>query len=349
MENTNNNNNRKDFFSSKFFNFWKIILSSAPFALLLSIIFFWYQTYSNEKDVNGLLSNLRQIESSLSTRNIGIYPDYLIYINQFVLSDKGETNMEANLREVASKGKEKYVIFEDMLLYGAFTKDTTSFQEMVVSMKNKDSRSVSLVYYKVGGVMRESNYYRNIRERWIPREYMTDIYMERKNVFSKRRIRGVDSIAYVTDSLYDVFFKKYWDEHLDELKVKIEPMKKHHFYSEKYALPVFEQMDAVKDRHIGKKKIKDIKYTDIQIVYDSCSLILEKYYETCGVNLIPVRNTISMNAWSNGSTAIFAFPSQYGASEIGFISHDEAILNYIEGMLQGILTAQKEEKMENGN
>ena len=56
-----------------------------------------------------------------------------------------------------------------------------------------------------------------------------------------------------------------------------------------------------------------------------------------------------MNAWSNGSTAIFAFPSQYGASEIGFISHDEAILNYIEGMLQGILTAQKEEKMENGN
>ena len=62
---------------SIFWKYSKLITGSATFALILSIVFFVYETIDSKRDNQEITSRLYEVQNSLSTRYLGIFPQYI--------------------------------------------------------------------------------------------------------------------------------------------------------------------------------------------------------------------------------------------------------------------------------
>jgi hypothetical protein len=100
------------------------------------------------------------------------------------------------------------------------------------------------------------------------------------------------------------------------------------------------QLDDVKKKYLDKN-FKSLRFADYQNMYVEMSqTIIDLYSLSSNIEIIPLSETLLMRCWltkvGGQEHAIFAFPSKYSTDEIGFISQDKAISDYIHKMLSGI-------------
>ena len=98
------------FKESRGYRIIKIIMDSASFALFLSIAFFAYEMSEGKRETEEVVHNLREIQNSLSTRYLGLFPGYIDNINALL--------EEAIEHQKTSKYQDSIIIFEDVLYYG---------------------------------------------------------------------------------------------------------------------------------------------------------------------------------------------------------------------------------------
>ncbi|MDR0939290.1 MAG: hypothetical protein LBN29_08065 [Mediterranea sp.] len=316
---------------SKVLGVGKFLLTSAPFALLLSIAFFWFEMYKNDKESDQMISELRQIEQSLSTRNIGIFPDYLEEIN--TLFD-GALNTTGNKADA-----DTIVIFEDVLFYGAFY-NGKAFKEMVLKLTELSSKGVKIViafYENRGRSPAKTRMFREVvQESWMQQSDLMLMAQERTQELERlreegRRQRGVNNYQLVDSTLSEKYFARYRDNNRDEFEKRIKKILVPLYNDDRR---VFQTIDQIKRDALGKPT-KELRFHDFYTAYHQITETLRLYYEQINVDLIPLTSYLTMSCWSTGKEVLFAFPGRFAADEIGFISHDEAILRYINTMLEG--------------
>lgn len=127
--------------ASKTMRLVKIIFENAAFAFLLSIILFGLEMYDNihesreiTKTLDSISSNLVEVQSSLSTRYLGEFPDFVHDIDSLY----GQT-----------KPGDTIVILEDVLFYGIYSAPVDFYNANVKLLELAEKGSpVSIAYYK---------------------------------------------------------------------------------------------------------------------------------------------------------------------------------------------------------
>lgn len=120
----------------------KLIMDSATFALLLSVLLFSYEMISSTKESEQIVDNLREIQSSLSTRYLGLFPEYIDNINHLLdsaIEDQGKSEI-----------RDSVIIFEDVLYYG-IRSDAEGFRRMIENLMTLTNRGchITIAYYDV--------------------------------------------------------------------------------------------------------------------------------------------------------------------------------------------------------
>ena len=95
------------FKESRAYRISKIIMDSASVAMIISIAFFAFEISEGKRETQEVVDNLVQIQNSLSTRYLGLFPEYISNINT-VLEDALEHQMRTNKSDTV-------IIFEDVL------------------------------------------------------------------------------------------------------------------------------------------------------------------------------------------------------------------------------------------
>lgn len=195
--------------ASKMMHFFKIISESATFALFLSIIFFGWEMFDNMRESQSLTENLRTIQSSLSTRYLGKFPDFLPDIN--------------NLYSNAMAG-DSIMIMEDVLFYGVTSAPKEFYEASGKLLDLADQGSPVLIsYYKPGGL----TYNLTIQE-WLlsPECYKhykdtMQLFRLRNQMFRQHKKMLIDSCARQkmpkeeTDRLILHLSKQYFQDIID--------------------------------------------------------------------------------------------------------------------------------------
>ncbi len=161
----------------------KIILDSATFALLLSIVLFSYEMISSTKETDAIVDNLMEIQGSLSTRYLGLFPEYIDNINN-LLNNTIEEQGKAEIRD-------SIIIFEDVLYYG-IRSDADGFRKMVenlVTLTNSGCH-ITIAFYDADGMP----FQQMMRDKLIDHEYKkqfrNDMDSYRERVHQLRRASG---------------------------------------------------------------------------------------------------------------------------------------------------------------
>jgi hypothetical protein len=333
MQNLNENEkNRRSFFVKAY----KIVAVLAPFGFILSIAFFMVQTKRSEKLVNNLVT----IEQSLSTKYIGIFPDYLDKINQLL--------SETPLNDTA-----KIVIFEDVLFYGAFY-NRTEFKKMIENLTKLSThgKRITISYYDNSDNMRAARMFREVvQESWMRQTDLSKLAQDRRvlmdslqnqNVLRRRTYNIADSIA------SEKYFACYRDGDRKEFEQRVRKILIPLYDATKNDYQVFSKIDEIKNNYLNKPA-NAITFYDMYMMYQQITDELETFFKTNKIQLIPLDNYLTMSCWSNGEEVLFAFPGRFAADEIGFMSQDLAILRYIDTMLEGVKSSLKSNSNENDN
>lgn len=320
----------------------KFIANSAPFALLLSVILFGVEFYKNDKEFDATINGLKKIEQSLSTRHIGIFPDYLEEINKLL----AETSR-------LSKDTIPIIIFEDVLFYGGFY-NGNAFKEMIKQLTDLSrTRKVIIAYYDN---LRNRKRYKDkmfrevVQESWI--RDLSELAKERSDIADQNKDnsnRGLRNF-FIADSIAsEIYFTRYRDDKdnsQDGFLKRQEKILQFSFYNDKENdNPLFKQIDKIINACFNKPK-NDITFNDIYTMYYQITEELKMFFYQHNIKTVPLDNYLTMSCWSNGGKVLFAFPGRFAADEIGFISHDKAILQYIDVMLKGIESNLKDENIE---
>jgi hypothetical protein len=152
----------------------KFILTSAPFALFLSIIFFWIQILESNKAFNKTVNNLNKIEKSLSTRYIGIFPNYLPQINELLENVNSDKSI---------------VIFQDVLYYGVFSspKEFKKLTSRLIELSDKCK--ISIAYYDINSRV----FRRSVQESRIKQIHIGKIDRDRLALVREIRPKNTDN------------------------------------------------------------------------------------------------------------------------------------------------------------
>jgi hypothetical protein len=320
----------------KIYNHWgfkigKVILTSAPFALLLSIAFFWYEMYENDKETDKMLSEMKTIEQSLSTRHIGIFPDYLDEINLL-------------LSETPLNDTSKIIIFEDVLFYGAFY-NGNAFKDMILQLSKlaNDGKKIVIAYYNNDKEFRRGRMFREVvQESWMRQSDLALLSQERVNILQDTVYKGMRNRFSVADSIVsEKYFALYRDNERKEFLDRREKILVPFYDAAKNDNLLFQRLDNLKNTCFNKPEAT-ITFYDIYTMYYQFTEELKLFFFQHNIRTLPLNNYLTMSCWSNGEKVLFALPGRFAADEIGFISHDNAILNYIEAMLNGALVNRQD-------
>jgi hypothetical protein len=311
---------------------YKAIVVLSPFGLILSIVFFLIEAKESEE----MVGNLSHIEQSLSTRHIGIFPDYLDNINK-VLSETSRSGADTA----------QIIIFEDVLFYGAFY-NGSAFKEMLshlVELSNLGTKIV-IAYYNNENSMRNGRMFREVvQESWIRQQDLENLSHERREMMSSLRTGNTPraNIFTIADSLVsEKYFVRYRDNEQKDFSKRIEKILTPLYDQTKKDFSLFLQLDSIKNLCLNKPA-HSISFNDIYTLYYEVTEELKTFFAQHNIKLIPLNNYLTMSCWSNGEKVLFAFPGKFAADEIGFISSDRAILDYIHVMLEGIENSLKDE------
>lgn len=200
--------------ASKTMRFLKIISQSATFALFLSILFFGWEMFDNMRESKELTDNLRNIQSALSTRYLGEFPDFLPDIN--------------NLYDRANTG-DSIVILEDVLFYGVTSAPKEFFEASGRLLELADNGSpVMIAYYKPQGLaynmtvqewLLSPECYKNFRDTML-------LFHHRTVMFHDHKKAVIDSCARQrmpkeeTDLLIVRLMSKYFTDIVGEEAIK---------------------------------------------------------------------------------------------------------------------------------
>lgn len=321
--------NKGNISNSKVGKVVKFVLTSAPFAMLLSVVFFWYEMHKNDKESDELIGNLQQIEQSLSTRHIGIFPDYLDEINK-LLSETPYTPNDTS----------KIIIFEDILFYGAFY-NGSAFKNMIqklTEMSNK-GKKIIIAYYDNSKEWNKGRMFREVvQESWMYKSDLSRLAQDRRSIMDSIRNEnpsGRNSIRMADSIASEKYFAIYRDNRDSDFSERRERILVPFYDAAKNDNLLFKRMDVIINNCLNKSE-HDITFADMYSMYEQITEQLIAFFLQHNIRTIKLDNYLTMSCWSNGEQVLFAFPGKFAADEIGFISHDLAILRYIDTMLKGV-------------
>lgn len=126
--------------SNKYINVLKRIFQSATFALLVSIAFFAYEMNSGAEESKKIVDDLMVIQNSLSTRYLGLFPEYIDNINDLL--------EEAIEHQDTEDADDSVIICEDVLYY-CIRSDAHGFRNMLTNLiiLSEKGCSISIAYY----------------------------------------------------------------------------------------------------------------------------------------------------------------------------------------------------------
>jgi hypothetical protein len=313
---------------------YKIVVVLAPFGFILSIIFFFVQIERQRNVINNLIS----IEQSVSTRHIGIFPDYLDEINEL-------------LSETSTEDTAKIIIFEDVLFYGAFY-NGPAFKTMIENIMRLTSKNkrITIAYYDNSDNIRTGRMFREVvQESWMHPTDLSKLAGYRKMLMDSLQLQNNSrrNIFRIADSVAsEKYFVRYRDDKGKKFEERVEKILIPLYDSTKNDYPVFSQIDQIKNKYITRP-FNTISFYDMYRMCQEITDELETFFEANKITLVPLTNYLVMSCWSNGKKVLFAFPGKFAADEIGFISHDLAILHYIETMLAGVEVNLKNDSENN--
>ncbi len=217
---TENRNNKKtsDIIQkvqkSSWWKYSRLVTSSATFALLLSIAFFVYETIDSKINNDLLSERLENVNNSLSTRYLGLFPHYIKNTNQ-MLRDALEKKEDFTTDTI--------VILEDVLYYG-ITSDPQGFIEVNDKLFQLADRGakVFVVYYDTKTAL----FVKNLREQLFSQKSYKQ-FVETQALLKKRvaeyqsqrhslvRTHRNSNVAFnsrqIEDSLVNVYFSDIID------------------------------------------------------------------------------------------------------------------------------------------
>ena len=183
----------------------RIMFNSAWFALLLSIIFFIHQEISSRGDFIELVNNLVKIESSLSTRYLGIFPEYISDIDLLMEKVITDQNEKAN--------KDSLVIFQDVLYYG-LKSDPDGFRRLLKDLLviAENGSHITIAFSDYNGFVFE----REIRDELISVKYQ-DLYRKEcakyREVMKNFRLDAVNVRKTCTDAEVPTKMRELVNQH----------------------------------------------------------------------------------------------------------------------------------------
>ncbi len=324
---------KKEFKNTKFYKIGRIILNSSSFAMLLSLGIFWIQKIESDRTNEDLVNNLTHIEESLSTNYIGIFPEFLPYIN-------------AMLKETKPVGihnkPDTIIIFEDVLYYGLGSAPE-EFEIMINELLrlSNEGHHITIAYYGVDTKM----FLEEVQEARIDEKYITQIPLERRKLLRDTTWRQdlmwnknkPMARLHLADSIVsEKFFQKTKSENFDDFCAVVAKFKKPLYQEGDDKL--FREIDEIRQRTLNKPE-KDISFADFYTMYREVTLAianrLTSIYNS-QFEFVELNNYLVMSCWSNSERMLFALPGQYAANEIGFVSRDQKIQEYIKRQLDGI-------------
>lgn len=192
-------------------NILRRVVDSASFALLLSIGFFAYEMSTGTQETKEIVDNLTNIQSSLSTRYLGLFPEYIGNINR-LLDD-------AIKQQGDSDNGSKVIICEDVLYYGVRS-DANGFRKMmknIATLANSGS-DVTIAYYDADGYPFKSMIRSSLISNQCQMLYRQDLISYHK----KLRIveKNLDSLSRYTGQEKDVLIGKLIDQQFDGYRTK---------------------------------------------------------------------------------------------------------------------------------
>lgn len=175
MEETPKNGN-----THRYWNIVKRIFQSANFALLLSVAFFAYEMNSSAEDSKKIVDDLVKIQNSLSTRYLGIFPEYIGGINNLL-----EQAIEHHDKV---KDKDAIVVCEDVLYYG-IRSDVDGFRKMLSNLITLSDLgcSITIAYYATDGFPFKNMINNSLISTTQQRFYRNDMMEYRKRLNAVRR------------------------------------------------------------------------------------------------------------------------------------------------------------------
>lgn len=304
--------------------FVKIVSESASLALFLSIIFFAYEMVENMQESKEMTDNLVKIQNSLTTKHLGIFPNYLPAINDLF----GE----------ATPG-DSIIIFEDVLYYGFRSKpdEFKSYNRHLLELRNGGSHII-VAYYNPEGIA----FHQMVQENRFGSQ-LAAFQHERNSLLLLAKNNVNVNVAREDSILSEKYF---------ELERAANPRKFERIVHA-YLKPIATEndsrerrsdqdiyytcckIDAIKEAYLNKK-LEDITFFDFENMFAEITKEIKSLYSNYGFECIPLNDNLIMSCWMSGEKMIFAFPSKYNTDEIGFSSQDPAFSKYIRTMLKGV-------------
>lgn len=337
----------------KGFELLSAFLKSAAVGLLFAVICFAYDVYHDseqDKQLKDTVEKLEHIEQSLSTRYLGIFPEYITEIDKLF----------NNLDSTAS-----IVIFEDVLYYGIKSRPK-EFCEMNKKLIGHSLAKGSLTvgYYSVqkedGKPAALDIFHKMIIESRINTKYQAELNKAREEsrrmIIDTLRSRDNMLLDRVDSTLCELYFSKSRDADFGKFKKDVDAYLSDSLLvygkardNDKVSLIVERmciEIDSVKRLYLGKP-YEEILFADYEMMYRRMSDVVIKYYTQCGVSMLPLHEYLTMSCWmvqkggeKKEVKTVLAFPSKYSTDEIGFYSEDEAFSKYIRTMLEGVKNSQ---------
>lgn len=329
-------------------------VKSAAVGLLFAVICFVYDIYHDseqDKQLDASIDQLKKIEQSLSTRYLGIFPEYIQEIDVLF------SNLDPS---------DTVVIFEDVLYYGIKSRPV-EFRNMNEKLFKHliNGGMVTVAYYdykETNGRSKGDIFNKMIMESRISSHYLSALYEKRNDTLEYLRklgIYGNDVLARVDSALCERYFSATRSDNPMKFSRDVEAYAKNNLVGEDWMKPnatpselVVNQMCAEldmakQDLLSGEKAPEDIRFDDYMKMYRTMSEVIAKYYGKYGAILVPMDEYLTMSCWlvkkgnHQGIGSVLAFPSKYSTDEIGFYSQDEAFSRYITTMLEGVKENQK--------
>lgn len=166
--------------SNKYWDIIKRIFQSATFALLLSVAFFAYEMNAGAEDSKKIVGDLVKIQNSLSTRYLGIFPEYIGGINNLL--------EEAIEHHDKVKDRDEVVVCEDVLYYG-IRSDVNGFRRMLsnlIALSDKGCH-ITVAYYSVDGFPFKNMINNSLISTVQQKHYRNDLMNYRKRLAMVRR------------------------------------------------------------------------------------------------------------------------------------------------------------------
>lgn len=345
---------------SRGYNILVAFIKSAAVGLLFAVICFAYDVYHDSEQDKQLEKSLEKmediertvtaqlasIEQNLSTRYLGIFPEYISQIGEL-------------FRDIDHK--DTIVIFEDVLYYGIKSRPKEFFglnKDLFEHALNKGSITVAFYDFdETESVLVAADiFHKMIIESRIDSKYHSTINEKRAEEI--RRIREVhenvnrDALRVYDSVLCETYFAATRNDSLAKFEKDINAYLKKDLVdvgrddttrAGRMAHQMCVEIDSVKQYYLGgEKTIEEITFFDYELMYRGMSRVIAKSYESLGIRLVPLREYLTMSCWmvqkgdQKGVETVLAFPSKYSTDEIGFYSQDEAFSRYIGTMLEGV-------------